>query len=303
MAQARLVINAIQAQGLQADIVAVSTRGDRQPERSIAAIGGDGVFVKELQAALLEDRADVAVHSMKDLPTDLPAELCAGAILAREDARDALISPGDTYRTLAELPARATLGTSSLRRKAMVAIARPDVSVRDLRGNVDTRVRKVLAGECAAAIVAFAGLKRIGPLESVGCGSPLTVEEMVPAVGQGAVYAQCRTADAATRAVLAPLHHQPTALATAMERALLRRMGGGCLVPIGAHAETVDHEWRLDAIVAAVDGSAFVRRAARGTASSEAQAIHAAEALADEMLSAGGRELIDGFRSAIARGL
>jgi hydroxymethylbilane synthase len=297
LAQARLVLDALTAQGIPAQLVGIATRGDRQVDLSIAAIGGDGVFVKELQAALLDDRADVAVHSMKDLPTDLPEELCAGAILKREDARDALISTGNIYRSLADLPPDAVVGTSSIRRQAMLRIARPDVQTKDMRGNVNTRVRKVLAGEYRAAVLAAAGLLRIGPLESAAYGSPLSMEEMVPAIGQGAIYAQCRSDDSEAKVMLAPLHHVPTALSTAMERALLRRMGGGCLVPIGAHAAETGGHWQIDAIVAAVDGSAFVRRKARGTWSTQAEAVLAAEALADDMLLAGGRALLNGFRS------
>jgi hydroxymethylbilane synthase len=300
MAQARSVLDGIRAQGRDAEILGVTTRGDREQSRSLAAIGGDGIFVKELQAALLDGRADVAVHSMKDLPTELPAELRCGAVLEREDARDVLVSRANAYANLAALPPAAVVGTSSLRRRAMVSVARPDVHIRDLRGNVDTRVRKVLQGEYTAAILALAGVKRIGLLESIGGGSPIDLDEMVPAAGQGAIYAQCRHDDAQTLAALAPLNHPPTALATAMERSLLRRMGGGCLVPIGAFAAIHEGEWRLDAVIAAMDGSATVRRSLRGKLTGEAEAIAVAHSLADEMLAAGGRELIERFRTAIA---
>lgn len=295
------MLDGIRAQGVDAEILGVSTRGDRESTQSLAAIGGDGIFVKELQTALLDGRADVAVHSMKDLPTDLPVELQAGAVLEREDARDVLVSRGNAYANLAALPPGALVGTSSLRRRAMVAAARPDVCVRDLRGNVDTRVRKVLQGEYAAAVLALAGVKRIGLLASIGGGSPIDLHEMVPAAGQGAIYAQCRRDDLQVLAALAPLNHPSTALATAMERSALRRMGGGCLVPIGAFAEIRDEQWLFDAVIASVDGSVTVRRSQRGKLSGEGEAIAAAQSLADEMLDAGGRELIEEFRNAIAR--
>ena len=301
MIQTRLVTSAIEAQGHAVEIVSVSTRGDRDAVRAIAAIGSDGVFVKELEHALVDGRADVAVHSMKDLPTDVAAGLTIGAVLAREDARDALISAGNAYPSLAALPSGAVVGTSSLRRRAIVCEARPDVQAREMRGNVDTRVRKVLGGEYDAAVLAFAGLKRLGLLDAVWGGAPLPVDEMVPAVGQGAVCAQCRADDAATLAVLAPLDDARAALETSMERALLRRMGGGCLVPIGAHARVLDGSYALYAVVAAPDGSSAVRRTVQGRLGPGVEATAVAERVADEMLAAGGRELVDAFRAALAR--
>ena len=296
MAQARIVTQGLEAAGHSTEIVGITTRGDRLRDRSIASIGGDGVFVKELMASLMDGRADVAVHSMKDLPTDLPDELCAGAILEREDARDVLVSRANAYPALAALPHGAVVGTSSLRRKALLAIARPDAASRDLRGNVDTRIRKVLDGGYDAAILALAGLKRIGLLASVGGGSPLSFEEMLPATGQGAIYAQCRGDDREARAALAPLNHPPTALATAMERAVLKRLGGGCLVPVGIHAQVDETAWRIDALIAAADGKAWVRRGAHGKRASDAEAILAAQSVADELLASGGRALVEQFR-------
>lgn len=301
MIQTRAVAEGIIAQGHPVEIVRITTSGDRAQNKSLASIGGDGVFVKELEAALMDRHADVAVHSMKDLPTVMLPALCIAAVLEREDARDVLISRDNVFADLADLPREAVVGTSSLRRKAMLLAVRPDARARDMRGNVDTRVRKVLEGDYDAAILALAGMKRIGLLDSVGGGSPLPFAQMMPAAGQGAVCAQCLTEDAATRAILAPLTHKPSALETLMERALLARLGGGCLVPIGAHAAVRDGRYTLEAVIAATDGSSIVRKSATGAATTEVAAVAAAERMADEMLAAGGRELVDAFRSAIAR--
>ena len=217
-------------------LLEITTRGDAVRDRSIAAIGGDGVFVKELENALLEDRADIAVHSLKDLPTELRDGLSEGITIERGDARDALISRDNRYPTIASLPREAVVGTSSPRRRAQILALRPDLDVRDLRGNVDTRVRAVLDGKYDAAVLAVAGMERIGLLESVGGGAPLDPSEFVPAPGQGAIFIQFRTGDDRIANLLAPLQHVPTAIATAMERTFLREMGGGCLAPIGAYA-------------------------------------------------------------------
>lgn len=274
----------------------MTTRGDRLKDQSITQIGGDGVFVKELMSALLDGRADIAVHSMKDLPTELPEQLRCGAVPEREDARDVLLSVENKYHTVEALPKRAVVGTSSLRRAAQLRARRTDLQIRELRGNVDTRVRKLLAGEYDAIVLALAGVKRIGLLETLGGGSPLSVDEMVPAVAQGALYVQCRADDESTRKLIAPLNHPPSALATAMERAFLRRMGGGCLVPIGAHATIDGAGWRLVACVAGTDGTRLLRRSWRGRLEDEAKALADAEALAAEMLDAGAREVIAPFR-------
>ena len=299
--QARAVAQPLEVQGRHVEIIAVSTRGDRDTDRSLVAIGGDGVFVKELEQMLLDDRADVAVHSMKDLPTDTPPALRNAAVLEREDPRDALISAGNEFAGLAALPSGAVVGSSSLRRKALALAARPDVEVRDIRGNVETRVRKVLEGGFDAAVLALAGLKRAGLLDSVGGGVPLPLDVMTPAAGQGAICAQCRADDGEMLSALKTLDHAPTALEVTIERAYLRRMGGGCLVPIGVSASVRDRAYTIEAVVAAVDGSAVLRRSAYGTAPDEVSAVAAAERLADEMLGAGGRALVDAFRSMTAR--
>lgn len=300
--QARAVAMPIEALGHNVEIVTVTTRGDRATDRSLAQIGGDGVFVKELEATLLDERADIAVHSMKDLPTDTPAELLNAAVLEREDPRDVLISRDNRFLGVDALPAQAVVGTSSLRRQALLLAARPDVEVRDIRGNVDTRVRKVLEGEFDAAILALAGLRRAGLLETVGGGTPLALDVMTPPAGQGAICAQCRADDAETLSLLKAIDHAQTALEVTIERGFLRRMGGGCLVPIGVNAAVHGSEYVLEAVVAAMDGSTCVRRSARYTAAVEEAAVAAAESLADEMLASGGSELVEKFRSTVVRG-
>lgn len=301
MIQTRSVAALLAARGIEAEIVGIATRGDREANVSLSAIGGDGIFVKELEFALLDGRADAAVHSLKDLPTELAPSVTIAAVLEREDARDVLVSRANAYASLAALPPGTVVGTSSLRRRAMLLAARPDVNVQEMRGNVDTRIRKVLEGRYGAAILALAGVKRLGLLASVGGGAVLALQEMIPPAGQGAICVQCRADDVAAIAALEPLNHPPTAAATAMERALLHRMGGGCLVPIGVHADIRNGTWRLDVAVAEVDGSAIVRRSASGDFRREAEAVAAAEALADEVLNSGARRIIDRFRTASAR--
>ena len=302
LVQARMVADQIERQGCAVELVTVKTLGDRVTDRSLVAIGGDGVFVKELESRLTDGSADIAVHSLKDLPTDTPPGLRNAAILEREDARDVLVSADNRYPSIRALPSGAIVGTSSLRRRAQLKLIRPDLDVRDIRGNVETRVRKVLDGAFDAAVLALAGMLRAALLERVAGGSPLDLSDMVPAPGQGAICAQCRDDDAPTAALLAAIDHAPTRGSVSMERALLRRMGGGCLVPIGAHA-TVDAagKYTLIGIIAATDGSAGVRKTATGSISHAVPAEAAGEMLADEMLAAGGRALVERFRAALAR--
>lgn len=293
LAQTQLVVDQLRERtNIKYEIVPLTTKGDAQVDRSLAAIGGDGVFVKELFAALADGRADVAVHSLKDLPTSLPAELDAGAVPEREDASDVLISRDNAYSSIEALPPHAVVGTSSLRRAAQLRLRRPDLRIAPLRGNVDTRVLKVLEGGCAAAVVAFAGLRRAHLLGAVGGGSVLPHDVMVPAVGQGALFVQCRRDDEPVSRLVSTLDHAPSALATRMERAFLAAIGGGCVAPIGAHVAIAHGAWRLQAIVVATDGTKALRRTGGGSTSDAAEAIRAVEAVAYEMLAAGARELI-----------
>jgi len=299
LAQTESVVAALRAvHALEIEIVSITTKGDALRDRSLTAIGGDGVFVKELMAALQDGRADIAVHSLKDLPTEIPAAVDAGVVPRRADARDVLLSARNRYPLIDALPHGATVGTSSLRRAAQLRLRRRDLDIVPLRGNVDSRVGKVLAGACHAAVLALAGMQRIDLLGLVGGGTPLEYDVMVPAAGQGALYVQCRADDRVTAELIASLQHEPSALATNLERSFLQRCGGGCVVPLGIHVEPVEPgpphalAWSLHACIASTDGTRSVRRHVRVTAADAAEARLQVEAIADEMLAAGGRQII-----------
>jgi len=236
------------------------TSGDVMLDVPLAVIGGKGVFTKELEEALLDGRIDLAVHSLKDLPTILPEGLHVAAVTEREDPRDALVLRADAdekFGTLRDLPEGATVGTSSLRRTAQLKHLRPDVQVRDLRGNVDTRLRKLDSGDYDAVILAAAGLRRLGFAGRISAA--VAVGEMLPAVGQGALGLETRAGDEETNEVVRLLEHEPTRAACTAERALLRALGGGCQVPIAAHATHADGRLRLEALVASVGGERVIR--------------------------------------------
>jgi hydroxymethylbilane synthase len=296
--QAQLVIAMLAPQndGVTFEIVKISTRGDAVQDRSLAQIGGDGVFVKELEAALQSGRADIAVHSMKDLPTELTAGLRAGVVPMRDDARDVLLSRGNEHKTVLGMPNRAVVGTSSPRRAAQLHAIKPQLEIKDLRGNVDTRINKLLDGEYDAIVLALAGVQRIGLPAEVGGGSPIAVDEMVPAVGQGALFVQYRENDAAAQELLVPLNEPLSAMGVAMERAFLRRMGGGCAVPVGANASFMGDRWIFHAFVGSVDGRHVMRRDAEGIAHDEADAVSAVEDIAEEMLDSGARWIISQYK-------
>ncbi|HSD52576.1 MAG TPA: hydroxymethylbilane synthase [Burkholderiales bacterium] len=244
------------------EVLGMTTRGDEILDRSLAKIGGKGLFVKELENALEDGRADIAVHSAKDVPMDLPAGFALAAILAREDPRDALVS--NDYARLADLPAGAIVGTSSLRREAQLRCRFPALEVRPLRGSLDTRLAKLDRGEYAAIVLAVAGLKRLG-LESRIRGV-LEPEESLPAVGQGALAIECREGRPELVAALAPLHDGVTAACVRAERAVSRALGGSCTVPLAAHAEVLDGAVQLRGLVASPDGQRVARAEVRGEA-------------------------------------
>jgi len=277
------------------EIVPITTKGDVQRDRSLVSIGGDGVFVKELMTALLEDRADIAVHSAKDLPTTLPVELDAGVICEREDARDALVSPEGRYKEIAALPQGARVGTSSLRREAQLRALRPDVQITPLRGNVDTRMRRVQEGTIDAAILAMAGLRRLA-LGTSRFAAPIETALMVPAAGQGGLFIQRRADDLAVRDIIEQLEDPASAFAILLERAFLRAAGGGCVAPVGVHAEVRKQSFRLSAVIAATDGTTVVRDRTEGTTQDAAEATRIVETLASAMLAAGGRDIINAAR-------
>ena len=233
----------------------IVTSGDEIQDRSLAEIGGKGLFVKEIEEALLAKKADFAVHSLKDLPGLLPAGLLLACIPQREDPRDALVAP--QHHTLAALPAGARVGTSSLRRSISVKALRPDLVVQLLRGNVDTRLRKVESGQYDAIVLARAGLVRLGLEHKVT--QILSADECLPAPGQGALGIECRTEDTATRALLSALHDASAATCVIAERGVLIALGGDCKTPMGAHADRHDERLRLRAFVAEIDGSGLRR--------------------------------------------
>lgn len=241
------------------EIVVIKTTGDAIQDRPLSEAGGKGLFVKEIEEAMLAQRIDVAVHSMKDMPTVQPAGLTIAAFLAREDARDVLIA-GDVRR-IADLRHGAVVGTSALRRRALLLHRRPDLKIVALRGNVDTRLRKREAGEVEATILALAGLKRLG-LAHVG--APVPEDEMLPAVGQGAICIECRADDAQTRDWLAAIDHGPTATCVRAEHAMLSVLDGSCRTPIAGHAVLTDGVIHLRGLIAKPDGSQLIATERRG---------------------------------------
>lgn len=240
--------------GLQVEILGMTTRGDKILDAPLAKIGGKGLFVKELEQGLLEGSADIAVHSTKDVPVDFPEGLFLPAILEREDPRDAFVS--QRFERLDDLPQGARIGTSSLRRQCQLAARRPDLDIQPLRGNVNTRLAKLDSGEFDAILLAAAGLMRLGFEERIG--SRLSIDESLPAIGQGAVGIECRTGDARVLALLAPLHHPDSATRVWAERAMNRRLRGGCQVPIAGHAVLKGDELWMRGLVGTPDGACLL---------------------------------------------
>ncbi|HWF05597.1 MAG TPA: hydroxymethylbilane synthase [Candidatus Angelobacter sp.] len=258
--QANHVSALLREQGHTVEIEIIKTTGDKILDVALAKVGTKGMFTKEIEEALADKRVDLAVHSLKDVPTELAPEFELAAIMKREDPRDAFISV--KYATLEELPQGAKVGTSSLRRQAQLKALRPDLETFPLRGNVDTRIRKLESGEYDAIILAAAGVHRLGLHKHVR--SRISADVMCPAVGQGALAIEIRRDDAQTRTLLAFLNHAETRAAIECERALLGEMGGGCQVPIGAYAEKREGRLHLRAMVGRPDGSLILREEADG---------------------------------------
>jgi hydroxymethylbilane synthase len=273
---------------LAVELLVLKTRGDKIIDRALSEVGGKGLFVKEIEEALLDGRAEVAVHSMKDLPAEIPVGLMLGAVPLREDARDALVvAPKIPARDVASLPKGARVGTSSLRRVCQLKARRPDLELVPLRGNVDTRVRKVDAGELDAIVLACAGLKRLGHAARITAA--LSTAESLPAIGQGALAIECRDDDAETLARLHKLDHRGTAHAVTAERAFLRRLQGDCKTPLAAHATIDGARLTIEGLVGAPDGSQLLRHALEGT-TEDADAV--GNALAEELLRQGADRLL-----------
>ena len=277
--------------GIDVELVPLSTQGDRVQDRSLAAIGGKGLFIKELEVALQEQRADIAVHSMKDVPAEVPAEFEIAAVLERADARDALVA-GNGISRLEDLPPGARVGTSSLRRQAQLCAARPDLRIEMLRGNVGTRLRRLDAGDLDAILLACAGLMRLG-LES-RISARLDPKLCLPAVGQGVIGIECRGADTRTRTLLQALEDPGTRQTLEAERAFAARLDGSCQSPIAAHAQLHAERLTLEGLVAEPDGSRVLRDSVQGSA---AQGASLGKQLAERLLAAGAGALLERLRT------
>ncbi|MCG6926266.1 MAG: hydroxymethylbilane synthase [Acidobacteria bacterium] len=280
--QADHVQGRLEALGHEVSQVIITTTGDRLLDRRLEAVGGKGAFLKEIEEAMQAGEIDLAVHSLKDVPTVTPEGLELVAMLERADPRDALVSKGPG---LDELPRGARVGTTSLRRQAQLGAARPDLEVADLRGNVDTRLRRLREGKFDAILLAMAGLVRLGRADEVT--EALDPGAFVPAPGQGTIALECRGDDQAVREAVAPLHHEPTARAVAAERAFLATLGGGCNVPLGAHATAREEGLDLVGFVARVDGSTLLRGERSGDAP-----VELGRALARDLLDRGAGDLL-----------
>ena len=271
--------------GLQVEILGMSTRGDKILDAPLAKIGGKGLFVKELEQGLMDGSADIAVHSTKDVPVELPEGLFLPVILEREDPRDAFVSR--RYERLADLPQGARVGTSSLRRQCQLTARRPDLDIQPLRGNVNSRLAKLDSGEFDAILLAAAGLMRLGFEARIR--SRLSIDESLPAIGQGAVGIECRQDDARVLALLAPLHHPDTAARVAAERAMNRRLQGGCQVPIAGHALLKGDELWLRGLVGTPDGTCLL---VAEQAAPRAQAEELGRQVADELIAQGAHAIL-----------
>ena len=247
---------------LSVELVPMTTKGDQILDTPLAKIGGKALFVKELEVAMLENRADIAVHSMKDVPVEFPQGLMLHTICEREDPRDAFVS--NTFSCLNELPQGSIVGTSSLRRQCQLKSIRPDLVIKDLRGNVNTRLRKLDEGQYDAIILAAAGLIRLEMPERIR--EYLATEQILPANGQGAVGIECRVADTQVQQWLAPLEHKLTRQRVLAERAMNRALEGGCQVPIGAYAEVTGEQLLLKGLVGSLDGESVISEQIQGDA-------------------------------------
>ena len=270
---------------LAVSILGMTTEGDRTLDTSLAKIGGKGLFVKELEQAIEDGRADIAVHSLKDVPMHLPEGFALGAILARADARDAVVSI--KFATLAALPSGARVGTSSLRRESQLRVKYPHLAIEPLRGNVQTRLRKLDEGDYDAIILAAAGLQRLGLEQRIT--AIISPEDMLPAVGQGALAIECRSDRADLLALLKPLHDETTAACVSAERALSRALAGSCNVPLGGYAEIAGARLRLRGYVGAPDGSRHVSAEVEGAAA-DVEAL--GKALAEQLKRLGADSIL-----------
>lgn len=274
------------------DIIIMKTTGDKILDAPLSKIGDKGLFIKEIEHALLNNDIDLAVHSLKDVPTSVPEGLTIGAITKREDVRDVFIAhPKKLYKTFEELPKGAKVATGSLRRKCQLLHWRPDVKIVDIRGNLNTRFNKLEESDWDGMILAHAGIMRLGWEDRIT--EVLPFERMLPAVGQGALAVEIRENDTDIDNIIKKIHHEPTALATKGERALLRELEGGCQIPIGTYGRIKNEQFFLDAIVGSVDGKKTVRGKIHGAAE---EAEELGTKLAQILLDSGGREILEYIR-------
>ncbi len=277
--------------GIEIEIIPMTTRGDEILDRSLAKVGGKGLFIKELESAMLEGRADIAVHSMKDVPWDLPEGMRIGAVLQRADAADAIVGrKGED--SLAALPQGARIGTSSLRRQAQIRNCRPDLRIEPVRGNVETRLRKLDSGEFDAIILAAAGLKRLGLGERIT--GRLSMDECLPAVGQGVIGIECRSEDDAINDALKHIEHARTRRCIDAERSLAQELQASCESPIAAYGEYRDDELFVRGVVATPDGTRILRASVRGSA---LDGTELGRELAADLRDQGAEELLEALRS------
>lgn len=289
--QAEHIAGRLRELGREVTITILVTTGDRVQTAPFLQVGTKGMFTKEIEEALADNRIDLAVHSLKDLPTVLHPAFVLAAIPQRADARDAFVSL--QHETLSHLPQGATVGTSSLRRQALLRSLRPDLDVRELRGNVDTRLRKLTEGQYDAIVLAAAGLDRLRQTDWVRERFP--AEMMCPAPGQGALAIECRAEDEPTRTLLAALDHRPTHFAVTAERAALARLEGGCQVPIGVYCDAGSTGWKMTGVVARPDGARVLREKIEfeADANDPAAAREAGRRIADRLLVAGAAEMLN----------
>lgn len=278
--------------GITIDVQKIKTTGDKILDAPLVKIGDKGIFTKELEIALLENRVDIAVHSFKDIPTIIPDGLTIGAVLEREDVHDVfIVNSQKTHQTFFGIPKNAIIATGSLRRKCQLLNAHPDIQIVEIRGNLNTRINKLDSSEWDGMILAKAGVIRLGWTKRITDILPFDL--MLPAVGQGALAIECRAGDQHIEGILHPFHHHPTAVTVMAERALLRYLEGGCQIPIGAYGQIIGNELQLDAVIGSLNGKRIVRGSKVGPI---AHAEQIGIDLAKELLIRGGKEILKEIR-------
>ncbi|MGA9363214.1 MAG: hydroxymethylbilane synthase [Bacteroidota bacterium] len=280
---------------LHIEILVIKTKGDRILDSSLSKIGAKGVFTREIDEALLDRRIDISVHSLKDLPTEIPEGLTLGAIMERDDVHDVFIShPEKTHKSLEELPLGARIATGSPRRKCQLLHYRPDLEIVDIRGNVPTRLQKLAASSWDGVVLAKAGLARLNMTDRITETIPTDI--ILPAVGQGAIAVEVRARDRPIMSLVATVNHEPSAIAARAERILLECLEGGCQVPIGAYARTMDGVFMMDALIGSLDGKRVIRSTIHGDPS---QAETLAKTLARTLLKSGGDRILKDIRTEV----